>query len=467
MLAVSKLWCWGMLAVLLASAPVLARDQSPLFDAVRIDEKPEPSAEDYKQALDQIMAPRKTVKRQKADEKTGEAPQVMEDQTIAAPIPEDAVLPDAEKQKADAVDRAVAGVMKAPVVMGGPTMLRSAPVAAALARYQFLPLLPQSADPMAMPMLWPLLTSQKLAASHALVRRAVIVIHDITRDADAALRETQVLAGPVATGPQAPTIIIAPMFPIKPDRAIFKPLLTDAIKHVAVWDSEGWWQGAETLAAENGDRRVSSMTAMDLLLLSLADRKHYPMLQEVVIAGYGRGADFVQRYALFGRAHDILTEQQLAVSYVVAAAQSYAYLTDVRPGNLAGAFATPKDVKVCPDYQNYPYGLEQPNDYTRLTAGNMARLHYAERSVTYLTGGDDVAPAADQACGAAWQGNSVKDRAVNYFSFLKSNFGDVPRQRLLVLPGVKDDGLGLLTSACGTSLLFSDGECLRAEEPQR
>lgn len=401
--------------------------------------------------------------------KTGQAvpSDALIETTIPAPIPADAIMP-ASVTPHKAIERTevlpdiAPDVMNAPSPHGGATTLRAAPVQAELARYQFLPLFTKGAASDAIPLFWPLLSSQKLAASHGHVQRAVIVVHDATRDGAETLQQMQSLAGPTVTGDRAKTIIIAPIFPAKSDRNHFKPLLTDATPNVAAWEPEGWWQGAETNPDDNRNRHVSSMTAMDMLLLTLADTKNYPELQDIVIAGYGRGADFVHRYALYGRALDVIATQNLHPHFVVVGAQSYVYLTDARPGKVAGTFSTLKDKKMCPTYQDYPYGLEQPNDYTRLTAGNVARQNYAARKVTYLVGGNDNAAATDQACGAAVQGKSVKDRAVNFQAYLKSNFGDTPTHKLLIMPSAGEDALALLGDNCGASLLFSDGECLRA-----
>lgn len=394
------------------------------------------------------------------------------DMTIAAPIPADAIDPEhlartvkGAAQKAPAPE-AVPDVSPAPVIMRGPTSLAPPPVPAALSRYQFLPLLAKGAAPDALPLLWPVLSSRPLAGDHGLISRVVVVVHDGARDAAETLRSVATIAGPNASGARANTLIIAPQFPAKPDRALFKPLLTDATSHVAVWEAEGWWQGADTPAIENRQRQISSMTALDMLLLMLGDTKIYPELRTIIIAGYGRGADLVHRYALYGRAPDVLARQHLQVQYVVAEAQSYVYLTDARPGAVPGSFAPPKDNKACASYQNYPYGLEEPNAYTRLTAGNVARQNYPGRQVTYLVGGAG-GPALDQNCAAVLQGKTIKDRAVNYDAYLKSSFGEMPKQRLLIMPGVGDDALALLLSGCGASLLFSDGECLRAEEGRR
>lgn len=355
-----------------------------------------------------------------------------------------------------------ADISSAPTIYGSAQQVDGAPIAPDLRRFQFLPLPSRGADLAAMPLLWPVLATHSLEGDHTgMIRRIVILVHDDSRDADETLRQAKILAGPGASGRLANTMIVAPLFSLLADRQRFKPMLTDGVKHVAVWSAADWWQGAETAAADNDGRRVSSMTAMDLLLLVLTDKRRFPELRQLVVAGYGRGADFVHRFALFSRAQDVLTDTSMKPHYVLFAPLSYVYLTDNRP-NGKGAFGAPKDVKSCAGWQDYPYGLEQPNPYTRLTAGNVARQNYASRQVTTLVGGEDDA-VGDKNCAALLQGRNVKERAENYDAFMKNGFGEVPTQRLLLMPSVANDPMALMTSSCGASLLFADGSCLRVQ----
>lgn len=356
-----------------------------------------------------------------------------------------------------------APVSNAPVFSTNARMVAAAPPDPELKRYQFLPLPSPGADMAAMPLLWPLLASKSLSGDQGMTRRAIILLHDGSRDAATLFDETMQLAGPVATGRDAQTLVIAPFFSAKSDRAILRPLLTDASNHMAAWDHDGWWQGALTPLADNGQRGVSSMAALDLLLLVLADKKLFPGLDQIIIAGYGRGGDLAQRYALFGRAHDVLAKQKLPLRTLVIAPQSYVYLSEARPSKQTGVFATPANAAACPTYQNYPYGLEQPNDYTRLKAANVARQDYVARDVTYLVGAEDKSAAVDQSCAATLQGRSVRERATNYAAYLKNLYGDALRQKLFIVPNIGGDAMALLRSSCGTSLLFTDGGCLGAE----
>lgn len=332
---------------------------------------------------------------------------------------------------------------------------------------QFLPLLASASDAdYSAPSLLPLLSSQKLAADHAKITRAVILIHGSDRKAETGLARLRALAGAAAGGTAAQTIILTPIFPAETDLPGFADTIQDAAaaQHIATWSPAAWPAGGKSDAA-SGQKPISSMTAIDVILLYLADQESFPNLKHIVLAGYGSGGDLVQRYALFGRALNILTEQKLEPRFVVAAAQSYVYMTDVRPQAGAESFAVPKDAgAACPEYNGYPYGLLKPNDYTRQVAGNVARQHYAERNVAYLAGTDDMT-VEDDLCGAKLQGKNVKERAHYYYRHVQSLFGaDAGSHRLTLVPGIGNDAAKLWGSNCGVSLLFADGECVTASE---
>ncbi|MEJ0062167.1 MAG: hypothetical protein WDO70_02945 [Alphaproteobacteria bacterium] len=327
------------------------------------------------------------------------------------------------------------------------------------AKYQFLPLLAVADDPGAAPVLWPLMTSRPLAGDHTHVTRAVILIHGADRNAEDGLERLKTIAGLSASSADAPTIIFAPVFPSPLDLPVFSSIISAPEKGVAHWNPETWQFGGESEIAPGNKKGVSSFTALDILLLYLADSKFFPAIKDIVIAGYGRGGDMAQRYALLGHAADLLAaEKKIALRFVIGGAQSYAYLTAARPKPKSEAF-TPPDAKDCPDYHNYPYGIGTLNPYGRWTAANVARQSYLTRNVVYLVGDND-ASASDTNCAAKLQGESAKARAVNYDRYLQSLF-DAERKthKLMMVHGVGDDVMALWASPCGSSALFADGNC--------
>jgi hypothetical protein len=326
--------------------------------------------------------------------------------------------------------------------------------------FQFLPLLPPKTALVATPLLWPLVATQALGGTHDRIQRVVIVLHDTDRGAAQFLRDTATLAGSVAVGANAQTLLIAPLFPSRADQVILRTRLAAASDHLALWDQAAWWQGGDSLTGDGMQPAagISSMTALDLLLMLLADKQLFPALNQIILAGYGRGGDLAQRYMLYGKAPDILAEQRLPLRSVVMAAQSYVYLTADRPEPTPTAAA-------CPNSQAYPYGLEQPNPYTQRLAGNVARQLFPSRDIVYVVSAKDTTPATDQTCAALRQGKSVKARATHYAAHLAASFGDTLRQRLVLPPNTTPDALSLLASPCGTSLLLADGAACASAPP--
>ena len=67
---------------------------------------------------------------------------------------------------------------------------------------------------------------------------------------------------------------------------------------------------------------------MDALLAHFADKKQFPKVQAITLAGHSAGGQFVQRYALIGGDAPSGVKD---FRYVVANPGSYAYLNTVRP----------------------------------------------------------------------------------------------------------------------------------------
>ena len=324
---------------------------------------------------------------------------------------------------------------------------------------QYFPLLPLNAPPDTPPQMLPLASNLDLAAEHPGVSRAIIFIHDLSRDASEGLSMMTTLAGT----DNGTTMILAPQFPLEADIARFAPHLPDQGRGIARWPvsrNSGWQTGEDSLARPS-QKGISSFTAMDLLLLYLADRKTFPGLGQVVIAGHGMGADFVQRYAAMGQAPDILKGQNLPVRFLVANASSYLYLTGVRPAAGGSNFVIP-DASQCRDVNNYPYGLNNLAAYARRSGGNAIRLSYPERRVMFLLS-EKIAsdPYLDTDCAATAQGKDRLARGRNYERYLMMSFGDTAQetQSFTLVPNAGYDPVSLFGSYCGLSLLFGDGNC--------
>jgi hypothetical protein len=327
----------------------------------------------------------------------------------------------------------------------------------------YFPILPFDAPSDTSPQLIPIAANHAIDGVHDGVTRAIIVIHDQSRDAEASLSAMMALAGSLNTN----TLILAPQFLLPSDLERFAAHLPNQGRDFATWNfdatASGWIAGDDSNAVP-GHKGVSSFTVIDLLLMYLTDRQRFPDLDSVILAGYGTGGVFVQRYAAFGLASDLLDKENVKLRFVVAQAPSFLYLTANRPqGGRKGFGAV--DAAICPDANTYPYGLDKLNPYARRVGANAAKTGYALRFITYLTApGADSTP--DLTCAAMAQGQNGTARADNYAFYLQSLYGDVASktQNFSVNPKAKNDPVGLFGSSCGMTILFGDGLCAHGLE---
>ncbi len=326
---------------------------------------------------------------------------------------------------------------------------------------QFFPILPWGASPDTVPQLLPMASNHGLDEDHSAITRAIVFIHDLSREAGAGVATLTTLAG----GDNDTTLILAPQFPLSVDITRFGSRLPEGGRNVARWMGDGGlrdaWSSGGLSVSKPPQQGVSSFAAIDLLLLYLADTNRFPRLQSIVLVGHGMGGDFVQRYAAAGIAPDLIKPQGLPVRYLVANASSYIYFTGARPSAEGPSFARP-DMAQCPGVNRYPYGLDDLTAYARRNGGNAMRLRYTERRVMYLLS-DRIAsdPYLDTSCAAAVQGRSRVERGRNYERYLVQSFGDsaLSSQSFTLVPNSDYDPAILFGSYCGLAMLFGDGAC--------
>lgn len=274
------------------------------------------------------------------------------------------------------------------------------------------------------------------------IRRAIIIMHGIDRSAAVVMRgaeRTRAASG--AAGAQ--TLLIVPQFLIPADIAAFH-LPADTLR----WSVDGWPAGDPAL----GPVPVSSFTVFDAVLRHLADRRLFPNLTEVVVAGHSAGGQVVQRYAVVG--HDIpaLAAEQIDLRYVVANPSSYLYFSDDRP--------EPVERASCPHFDRWKFGLRDAPPYVGATAG--LEVRYAARNVSYLLGTADIDPdhiALDKSCAAEAEGPYRLARGEAYFAYLRRRHPVLLHQRIVLVPGVGHSGVKMFGSACGMAVLFDLPGC--------
>jgi len=146
--------------------------------------------------------------------------------------------------------------------------------------------------------------------------RAVIVIHGFGRDASDyydSVREAQT----VFPGVGDTTLVLAPRFQTIDDGPEDDELY---------WSVGGWIYGRESLDGQ----AFSSFAVADDLLERISS--NFPKVTEIVLAGHGAGAQFIQRYSGVGAVLDIRCD--IKVRYVVSNPGSYMFPTPTRPRDI-------------------------------------------------------------------------------------------------------------------------------------
>ena len=273
--------------------------------------------------------------------------------------------------------------------------------------------------------------SYPLDVPNPAITRALIMVHGAGRNADHYF-ETSMAAGFLADALDN-TIIIAPHFIAGND----KPAPNEVM-----WPERGenWRSGG----ASPTNPALTSFGFLDTLVLRLADKRTFPNLTRIVIAGHSAGGQVATRYEMANRVHNT---PGVRISYVVANPSTYAWPASVRPlptgdadptdaykeslgrsgdslhtNFTFGAFDTTK----APNYDRWPAGLEdRKTGYTVGLSDDQLRKQLAERPTTYLLGQVDVLPLGgfDSSPSAMAQGPTRRARGEAFFKYITQTLG--------------------------------------------
>jgi pimeloyl-ACP methyl ester carboxylesterase len=282
--------------------------------------------------------------------------------------------------------------------------------------------------------------SYPLDVPNPAITRALIMVHGAGRNADHYF-ETSMAAGFLA-GALDNTVIIAPHFIAGND----KPAPNEVM-----WPERGenWRSGG----ASPTNPTLTSFGFLDTLVLRLADKKTFPNLRRIVIAGHSAGGQVATRYEMANRVHGT---PGVSISYVVANPSTYAWPAATRPlptgdadptdaykeslgknqdsvhtNFTFGAFDTTK----APNYDRWPAGLEdRRTGYTAGMSDDQLKKQLAERPTTYLLGQVDVLPLGgfDSSPSAMAQGPTRRARGEAFFKYITQTLG--AKQTAIIVP---------------------------------
>ncbi|MGZ0716861.1 alpha/beta hydrolase [Pseudomonas palleroniana] len=270
------------------------------------------------------------------------------------------------------------------------------------------------------------------------VTRALIIVHGRLRNAQTYLKSGEDAAA--HAGVASHTLVIAPQFLNELD--VQRNHLD---KQVLRWHGNAWMAGEPS----TGPSQLSAYGALDQIIKHLGNRKLFPALKEIVVAGHSGGGQVVQRFALTGHDHPLLQTEGISLRYVVANPSSYAYFSPQRPVKF--------DVASCPSFNDWKYGMQHLPAYAESQGAEQLEQAYVSRDITYLLGQQDTDPnhpALDKSCEAETQGAYRLVRGHNYFDYLKTRHPQLSH-KLVEVPGVGHDGDKMFTSPEGEKVLFT------------
>ena len=288
--------------------------------------------------------------------------------------------------------------------------------------------------------------SHPLEVRNERIARALIVVHDTSRDAEAYFR-TGAAAALLAEA-QDDTIVIAPRFASRNGVGCADTL----DEGEANWPCEGnSWRSGGIAAGQ----AVTSFDLADRILLMLARRSMFPNLRAIVVAGHSAGGQFVTRYQMANRVHDRLG---IPVRYVVANPSSYAYPDSVRPvahhSQDGQTVFGPVGERTCDAYDRWPYGLEDRAGYSRQASAAQLRRQLAGRPATYLLGELDVLPVAsfDASCAAMVQGPTRLARGRAFAAYVNQQLR--AKHTVTIVPACGHDARCMFTAEPALRVLF-------------
>ena len=157
---------------------------------------------------------------------------------------------------------------------------------------------------------------------------ALVMVHGGLRIAQDQF--TNVLAAAFLSGKLSDAILVAPRFASNTGPEWCRDKLGDQEANWICEDSraDSWRNGMPAI----GNAKLTSFDIADEIVRRLADKKTFPNLKHIVIAGHSGGGQFTLRYAMANQVRDTIG---VTLSYVVSNPDAFVYLDELRPTSSA------------------------------------------------------------------------------------------------------------------------------------
>jgi len=235
----------------------------------------------------------------------------------------------------------------------------------------------------------------------------------------------------------------------------------------ADWDCTRWKHGDH----ERNDFSLTTFGVADLLIRHLSDRKFYPNLKRIIVAGHSAGGQFAARYQIANRVQNSL---EAALAVFVSNPSTYTWPDNYRP-RLVGdadpqaardAWATelphtnftyrPFPANACSTFNSWPMGLTDLYGYAADTPPKRLLENLVNWPVTLLAGAEDVVPAHgfESDCAAAAMGPTRRSRAEAYARYLQTHYH--AKLDVVIVPACGHNDRCVYTHGVVLPLLFPD-----------
>lgn len=228
-------------------------------------------------------------------------------------------------------------------------------------------------------------------------KNLVISVHGYPHDANQAF--VTAVAATQNGGCMADTLVVAPLFPVHEKNQ--QQCSTTGVPQSPT-NADNAWSCSSWITGGNRSRQEpSSYAALDALLQQQLSAN--PSIQHVTLAGFSAGAQFMQRYVLYGNAQEIT---QNKVDFLLGSPGSFNYLDGrrlqaylssppVSGGSSPAASSTFVEpsasyLKLVPNYNSgkYGFGTQSPTDIATM------QNKYLSSQVSYVVGSLDNAPTS-------------------------------------------------------------------------
>jgi predicted esterase len=188
-------------------------------------------------------------------------------------------------------------------------------------------------------------------------------------------------------------------------------------KGLLFWDQR--WKGGGMSLSTGLNKDLPSLSSFEVIdrLIDVSIKLN-PGIHRIIILGHSAGGQFVLRYAAINNRHELIERQGVFIHYIVANPSSYLYLDKTRfHFNSIGEIVISKEeLKDCPNYNKYKYGLEELYGYAETLSPQLIRTRLLTRPVMFVLGTADTDRnwSLDKSCEGEAQGENRYQRGLLY-----------------------------------------------------